>query len=120
MAACAASTPASSVKSASRVVVDQPEPLAPRASTMAVTNAVISADSSVCTSGMWVETRAARSCKIVTSPLTISPSLRRASSLPAISPSRDEFRNVRRAPWTIVQPHSTRRSSETRISSASW
>ncbi|HEU5195148.1 MAG TPA: hypothetical protein VFW70_10450 [Methylomirabilota bacterium] len=119
MAAWAASTPASSLKSASRVAVDQPEPFAPRASTMAVTNAVISADSSVCTWGMWVETSAMRSCRMVTSPLTIRPSLRSASSLPASAFSREEFRKVRSAPLTIIQPHSTSRSSEIFISSRS-
>src|SRR5438128_2591281 len=69
----AASTPASSVNSSRRVPVDQPEPLACRASTMAVTNAVISVDSSVCTRGMAVEIRATRSCNTVTSPPRMRP-----------------------------------------------
>ncbi len=47
MAACAASPPASSLKSSSRVPVDQPEPFAACASTIDVTNAVTSVDSSV-------------------------------------------------------------------------
>ena len=53
--------PASSVKWPSRVVADDPEPLAPCASTIAVTNALISVDSSVCTAGMCEETTAIRS-----------------------------------------------------------
>src|SRR5207247_2463550 len=54
IAFAAASTPASSVKPSRRVPVDPPEPLAPSASTIAVTNAVISVDSYVWTRGTWV------------------------------------------------------------------
>ncbi len=102
------------------MAADQPEPLAPWASTIAVTNALISVDSSVCTRGMCVETIAIRSCSIVTSPPTIRPSWRSPSSLPPSSASREEFTNVRSAPFTIVQPDSTSRSSDTSISSGSW
>ena len=103
----AASTPASSVNSSRRVPVDQPEPLACRASTMAVTNAVISVDSSVCTRGMAVEIRATRSCNTVTSPPRMRPRARRPSSLPASSARRDDARNVRNPPPTTRQPLST-------------
>ena len=53
-----------------------------------------------------------RSWRMVTSPPTIRPSApQRRSSLPASSASREEVRNVRSAPFTIVQPASTSRSS---------
>ena len=117
MAACAASLPASSVRCSRRVPVDQPLPLAPRDSTMAVTKAVIMVDSSVCTRGRAVETIAMRSCRMVTSPPRMRPSRRSPSSLPASSASREEFTKVRSAPFTIVHPDSTRRSSETAQSS---
>ena len=120
MACCAASTPASSVKWSSRVAVDQPEPLASCASTIDVTKAVISVDSSVCTSGMAVEATATRSWRIMASPPTMRASAGSASSRPASSASRDEATKVRRAPCTIVQPASTRLVSETAIRCGSW
>ena len=119
MAACAASPPASSLKSSSRVPVDQPEPLAACASTIDVTNAVTSVDSSVCTHGIALEAMAMRSWRMVTSPPTIRPSRRSASSLSARPARREEARKVRSAPPTIVQPASTRRSSLTRMSAGS-
>ena len=62
IALAAASLPASSVKSSRRVHVVQPEPLASCASTMAVAELVMYADSSVCARGMWVEAMATDSC----------------------------------------------------------
>ena len=50
----------------------------------------------------------------------MSPSLRNPSSLPPSSASREEFTNVRNAPFTIVHPDSTSRSSDTSINSGSW
>ena len=101
-------------------MADDPDPLAPWASTIAVTNALISVDSSVCTAGMCEETIAIRSCSIVTSPPTMSPSRRKPSSLPPSSARREELTKVRSAPFTIVQPASTSRSSDTSMSSGSW
>ncbi len=87
---------------------------------MPVTNALIRVDSSVCTRGWWLDTMAIRSCRIVTSPPRIRPSRRSPSSLPASSASREEFTNVRSAPFTIVHPDSTSRSSDTLMTAGSW
>ena len=95
-------TPASSLKWSRRVPVDAPEPFAAWASTIDVTKAVISVDSSVCTRGRRVETIAIRSWRIVTSPPTMRPSRRSAASPSARAASRLDERNVLRAPPTMV------------------
>ncbi len=120
IALAAASTLASSVKWSRRVPVDQPEPLASLASTIAVRKLMISVDSSLWTSGMCEETSAMRSWRIVTSPPRISPRRLTAASLPARSTSREDAMKVRSAPVTTFQPACTSSSSRTSRSFGSW
>ena len=116
----AASTPASSVKWSSRVPVDQPEPLAALASTIAVRKLMMSVDSSVWARGMRVDATAIRSCRIVTSPPRMSPSRGSPASPPARAASFDEATKVRSAPAITLQPTSTRSRSGTSSRRGSW
>src|SRR2546425_197943 len=92
----AASTPASSVKPSRRVPVGPPEPFAPPVSTIAVTNAVISVDSSVWARGMWVDAIATRSWRMGTSPPRITPRRRSPASSPPRAASFPDAEATRR------------------------
>ncbi len=115
----AASLPASSVKCSRRVHTLHPEPLASRASTIAVAEADMKVASSVWGSGIAVEAIAMRSCRIVTSPPRMRPSPLRPASSGTRSASREEVMNARRPPAITFQPASTSSASETSMSRGS-
>ena len=83
-------------------------------------NDITIVDSSVCTSGIAVETVAMRSPISVTSPPTINPSSGSFSGMSTSVKSVSDFSNTRSAPFTTVQPAAGSASSFTSMIAGSW